>query len=849
MCGSLSSKFVAKFICCSAAARIVLVETDCQRSSETDLARYLTAAAMETLTLRRLGGDPPMYEVPADAAKAVAEEVFQSDRFLRDDGTLRLSPANVFTAAEKALGRGAAVVIAGGDEADRTCTPGDASALADEFRAAGRSAAADAWEAKYGDGAFAAIWVARAQSAAPRMGYACCRVRARTLRVCEFDDDVSLARLEAALTGEGCREVLVVSTDDGTAAADVAGRCGASVSKILPASFGGGGPGAGISRSSLAERCGGDAAAETASGVGPVALKACAAILERLAATAPGARDFDLSLEDPTACLQLDAATLRALALVGDDSVLSLLRGHAVTSAGKKRLEAYVRRPLRDAATLKARQAAVAALVENQAARLGARQALKHRSCADADRLAASFARDVIPLRDLVAAHALRERLASCAAALSGDDLGAVAQAVGRAAKSLEKLSLLVEEVVDVDALPKLRVRTSLCSALAAVSSERDAAEDALQDAVETCEASLFPSQKKPAKRAKPQPKLKLELDDQRGHVLRVMKSGAATIRKAPGVTLLATRRGGEVLFTTKEVATYAAALRAASDACGAAQAEILRECSRVAGTFRAPLRSAARLVGDVDALQALAECAAQRDWARPMIDGTSLKIEGLRHPLVDEVETNYIPSDLKLGGDGAKNRCWLVTGPNMGGKSTFARAAALTCVLAHVGSFVPADSAEVPLLDRVFARVRSADDPRAGHSTFVREMRETAAILKNATAQSFVVVDEIGRGTSTSDGTSLAHAVCATLCRGPLSIFTTHFYALCALEEATAGAVRNHHVDALVEDENLTLLYKVQPGPATKSYGIHCARLAGFPVGVVADAARRLAALESEGA
>lgn len=802
----------------------------------------MTAAAMETLTLRRLGGDPPMYEVPADAAKAVADEVFQSDRFLRDDGTLRLSPANVFTAAEKALGRGATVVIAGGDEADRTCTPGDASALADEFRAVGRSAAADAWEAKFGDGAFAAVWVARAQSAAPRVGYACCRARARSLRVCEFDDDVSLVRLEAALTGEGCREVLVVSTDDGIAAADVAGRCGASVSKIPPASFAGR-----DTARSLVERCGGDAAAEK--GVGPVALKACAAVLERLAATEPGARDFDLSLEDPTACLQLDAATLRALALVGDDSVLSLLRGHTVTSAGKKRLEAYVRRPLRDAATLKARQAAVAALVGDQAARLGARQALKHRSCADADRLAASFARDVIPLRDLVAAHALRERLASCAAALSGADLGSVAQAVARAAKSLEKLSLLVEEVVDVDALPKLRVRTSLCSALAAVSSRRDAAEAALQDAVETCEASLFPLAKKPAKRAKPQPKLKLEPDDQRGHVLRVMKSGASTIRKAPGVTLLATRRGGEVLFTTKEVATCAAALQAASKSCSEAQAEILRECSRVAGTFRAPLRAAARLVGDVDALQALAECAAQRDWARPMLDGTSLKIEGLRHPLVDEVETNYIPSDLKLGGAGAKNRCWLVTGPNMGGKSTFARAAALTCVLAHVGSFVPADSAEVPLLDRVFARVGSADDPRAGHSTFVREMRETAAILKNATAQSFVVVDEIGRGTSTSDGTSLAHAVCATLCRGPLSIFTTHFYALCALEEATAGAVRNHHVDALVENENLTLLYRVQPGPATKSYGIHCARLAGFPAAVVADAARRLAALESEGA
>ena len=146
------------------------------------------------------------------------------------------------------------------------------------------------------------------------------------------------------------------------------------------------------------------------------------------------------------------------------------------------------------------------------------------------------------------------------------------------------------------------------------------------------------------------------------------------------------------------------------------------------------------------------------------------------------------------------------------------ARRGNLACVFAHVGSYVPADAAEVPLLDRVFARVGSADDPRAGQSTFVREMRETAAILKNATDKSFVVVDEIGRGTSTTDGTALAAAVCETLCRGPLSIFTTHFYALCELEATTDGCVKNYHVDALVEDEELTLLYKVEAGPATKS-------------------------------
>ena len=206
-------------------------------------------------------------------------------------------------------------------------------------------------------------------------------------------------------------------------------------------------------------------------------------------------------------------------------------------------------------------------------------------------------------------------------------------------------------------------MRTSLCGALAQASSRRDAAEDALHEAVAAAEATLFPSQKRPAKRAKTTPKLKLEPDDQRGHVLRVTKAGAAAVRKASHVTLLATRRGGEVLFTTKDVARRASDLLQASKACHAASAEILRECSKVAGTFRAPLRNAARLVGDVDALLALAECASQRAWTRPTVDGKALTIEGLRHPLVDEAVSDYIPSDVKLGGDGAKNRCWLVTG------------------------------------------------------------------------------------------------------------------------------------------------------------------------------------------
>ena len=159
----------------------------------------------------------------------------------------------------------------------------------------------------------------------------------------------------------------------------------------------------------------------------------------------------------------------------------------------------------------------------------------------------------------------------------------------------------------------------------------------------------------------------------------------------------------------------------------------------------------------------------------------------------------------------------------------------------------MPASSASLPLLNRVAARVGSADDVRGGESTCAREMRETADILARATPSTLVVVDEIGRGTSTADGTALAYAVCRTLAEdpGPLSLFATHFSELADLEEETGGRVRNVHVDAHVDGSALTLLYEVRDGPTFRSFGVECARLARFPAAVVDDARRRLAASE----
>jgi DNA mismatch repair protein MutS len=204
-----------------------------------------------------------------------------------------------------------------------------------------------------------------------------------------------------------------------------------------------------------------------------------------------------------------------------------------------------------------------------------------------------------------------------------------------------------------------------------------------------------------------------------------------------------------------------------------------------------------------------------------------------------------FVANDLSLGRD---DRLWLITGPNMGGKSTVMRQTALIAVLAHAGSFVPARSARIGLVDRVFTRVGAADDLGRGDSTFMVEMRETAQILAQATPRSLVLLDEIGRGTATFDGLALAWAIVEWLhdrigCR---TLFATHYHELCALEGALAG-VHNVHVTVHEQRGRIVFLHRLEPGPAGRSYGIQVGRLAGLPAGVLRRATRILGRLESD--
>lgn len=260
-------------------------------------------------------------------------------------------------------------------------------------------------------------------------------------------------------------------------------------------------------------------------------------------------------------------------------------------------------------------------------------------------------------------------------------------------------------------------------------------------------------------------------------------------------------------------------------------------------------MQTSAHTVAELDVMTALAERAEALNWCRPALtEKTGLDIINGRHPVVEQVVQRhgdaFVPNDLTLD---EQQRMLVITGPNMGGKSTYMRQTALIVLLAHIGSFVPAERAQIGLVDRIFTRIGASDDLASGRSTFMVEMTETANILHNATPNSLVLMDEIGRGTSTFDGLSLAWACAHFLAERvrAFTLFATHYFELTTLPSECKG-VANAHLDASEHHDGIVFLHKVQRGAASKSYGLQVAKLAGIPREVLAAAKDKLHALES---
>lgn len=301
--------------------------------------------------------------------------------------------------------------------------------------------------------------------------------------------------------------------------------------------------------------------------------------------------------------------------------------------------------------------------------------------------------------------------------------------------------------------------------------------------------------------------------------------------------------------FITPELKEYEHKMLHAEERISALEAELFTTLRQEIALQAPAIRSIAQAIAQIDCLHALAVIAKKWDWVRPVVDGGDLLyIEQGRHPVIEATlqRETFVPNDVLL--DAQKQRLYLITGPNMAGKSTFIRQVAILVILSQMGSFIPAKSAHLGIVDKVFSRIGASDDLSRGQSTFMVEMTETANILNNATDRSLVILDEIGRGTSTYDGISIAWSVAEYLLTQPgkkaKTLFATHYWELTEMEKLTPGAV-NYNVAVHESDKGIIFLHKIVKGGTDKSYGIHVAKLAGLPSAAIKRAQEMLAKLE----
>ncbi|MCI0496958.1 MAG: DNA mismatch repair protein MutS [Thermoplasmata archaeon] len=535
----------------------------------------------------------------------------------------------------------------------------------------------------------------------------------------------------------------------------------------------------------------------------------------------------------------LDPVTLRDLEVFenvrdgGRQDTLFEVLDLARTSMGSRRLAHWLREPLLDVERINARLDAVDELRRDVLARKEARGLLS--DIADLERLvgrvvgARASPRDLIALRDsIVRSGELGTRLAPSspllAAAIAGmADLEDVASLIGGA-------------IVDD---PPAHARDGNVFR-EGHSPELDGLRAVLRDGGAWMASFEARERARTGIRS-----LRIGHNKVFGYYIEVSR---ANLERAPEDYERKQTLANAERFITPELKEVEARVLGARGRIESLEQELFDRLREDVATRAADIKAMAEGVATVDALAALAERADLGNYARPIVDGgDQIVIIGGRHPVVEaHLEAPFVPNDTRL--DGGDYRLMLITGPNMAGKSTYMRQVALVTLMAQAGSFVPAEHATVGTVDRIFTRVGAFDDLVHGQSTFMVEMLELANILHSATGRSLVLLDEIGRGTSTFDGMSIAWAVAEHMAdpkrSGAKTLFATHYHELTALEERLKG-VRNLNVAVSDEGHGLVFLRKVVPGPSLRSYGIQVARLAGLPPSVIERSNEILAVLE----
>jgi len=590
------------------------------------------------------------------------------------------------------------------------------------------------------------------------------------------------------------------------------------------------------------------------------AMRAAAAVLAYLAAHQPFALRHAATLRRYALAetMVLDAASRAHLELF-ESAIDRSRRGTlveridaTVTPLGARRLARWISYPLLDPAAIRARQDAVAWLGERD--RLRARLRERARPVRDLERLFAKCARPGATPRDLAAVRGSLGALPALERCLALPDPDQLPGAEPGPPNSLpipkalpEALRLLEEALVDdPPALPRgSRGAGEVGYVRAGFRTELDALRESARKDREWI-AGLEMRERARSGIAT----LKLRFHPVHGYGIEISK---ANLGRAPADYERKQTLANAERFTTRELREVEARVLGAHERAAALEREIF-EAVRAELLEHAPaIRAAADAVAELDALASLAEVARRERWSRPEVVGDEgLEIRAGRHPVVEPLlreqsGEDFVPNDTELDPYGAQ--ILLLTGPNMSGKSTYLRQVALIALLAQIGSFVPADSARIGTVDRIFTRVGASDRLARGESTFMVEMRETAEILARASRKSLIILDEIGRGTSTFDGLSIAWAVAEHLHDAPglraRTLFATHYHELTELA-ASRPRLRNAHFEVREWGSEVVFLRRLVPGGASRSYGIQVARLAGLPAAVIARAREVLAELES---
>ena len=567
-------------------------------------------------------------------------------------------------------------------------------------------------------------------------------------------------------------------------------------------------------------------------------VRACGALLAYAEYTRGGQDGYldylnHLTRYDPREYMLMDAVALRSLELFerrgvhgAEGATLVDVLDETASAIGSRKLKDWLRRPLIDRERIEDRHAAVEEWTERVRTREAAHDRL--RDVYDIERLIARVSRGRANARDL---RSLEETL---------DVVPDLKESLADAeTERLRAIRESLDELADVRDLIGDAIRESPPAEITEGDLVREGYDEELDELRETERSGKkwIDSLEAQERERTGIDSLKVGHNSVHGYYIEV--TNANLDRVPDDYTRRQTLKNSERYYTPELKEREDEIIRAEQRADDL-EYDLFREVRSRVGAESERIQRLADTVAELDALVSLAEVAAKHDYARPEMGGDGVRIEGGRHPVVERTQKSFVPNDAAFDGE---SFVAVITGPNMSGKSTYMRQVALICVLAQVGSFVPADAAELRVVDRVFTRVGASDDIAGGQSTFMVEMTELSEILRAATEDSLVLLDEVGRGTSTTDGFAIARAVTEYVHDrvGATTLFATHHHDLTAVADDLPGAFNRHFAaDREEADGDVAFSHEIRPGPATASYGVEVASMAGVPDAVV-DRARTL--------